>query len=486
MNKELKELHPRRVFKYFEEISKIPRASGNEILVSNYLVEFAQKHSLEVIRDESMNVIIKKPATKGYEKSRAVILQAHMDMVCDKFKNSNHDFSSDPIELKVDGDFLMADGTTLGADNGIAIAYYLTILSSTDYFHPPLEVLITTGEEDGMKGSRRVEPCNLTGKLLINMDTWIDNTLIVGCAGAARNKIIFPINWEQCGRGLLSFQIKISGLMGGHSGTDIQRGRANSNKLMGRLLKGLSEKMNINISKISGGSKLNAIARETEVTVLIEASKRDVLFKELDNWNHIFRKELIYADKDVKITAEEIESKTNKMLSKDTTNKLISLIILMPQGIQSIRENLNNQVESSCNIGIITSNEKEVIISSSVRSTQKSLKYFILSQINEMADLVNGKFILENDYPEWEYNKQSYLTDLCIETYKIMYGRKPKIAIVHSGLECGILGEKLGYMDMISFGPKMLDVHTPAERLSISSTGKTFQYLIEILRRIKY
>lgn len=481
----LRDLSPSLVFKYFEEISNIPRCSGSEKQISDYLVNFAKEHNLEVIQDEALNVIIKKGATKGYENAPIVILQGHMDMVCEKNRGTEHDFDKDPLKLRIDGDFIKATETTLGADNGIAVAYCLAILASDDVEHQALEVLVTTEEETGMGGASNINPENLKGKILINIDSEEEGELLSSCAGGVRNRVSLTVEVEERRDGFVPYKISIKGLKGGHSGMDIDKGRGNSNKLMGRLLNEVSLKMDMYISEINGGAKMNAIPREAEAIIFIKDNDKTALEEVVNGLGETFKNELRVSDPGVTVELAEGERKPYRIFSKALTDKIVALLMLIPQGIQTMSMDIKGLVQSSTNLGVVTTTQDEVTFESAVRSSVRSLKEAIVKEIEAAAKVVGASMTLDSDYPAWEYKADSYIREIFINTYKDMTGTEPKITAIHAGLECGILNDILGDLDMISFGPNMYDVHTPDEKLSISSTERMYKYLLEVLKNIK-
>ena len=485
MERILKKLDPERVFYYFEEITKIPRCSGEEKKISDYLVDFAKKNKLEVIQDEALNVIIKKKGTLGYENSPVVVLQGHMDMVGEKNEGADHDFSKDSIEIFIEGDFIKAKETTLGADDGIAVAMSLAILESKDIPHPPLEVLITTNEETGMNGAMSLNPEFIRGRILINLDSEEEGILLVSCAGGERNKVTIPIIWEENKKEMEGYIIKTEGLLGGHSGAEINKGRGNSNKILGRILNSINEKLGINLYRISGGAKTNAIPRTAEAGIVVEKGKTGILKKEISVIEDELKNELRCTDKNIKITLNLDTEEINKIYSKSTSDNIINFLMITPNGVKTMSGEILGLVESSSNIGIVHSTEKEVIFESSIRSSKKSLQKYI-SRITKIAGEVSGgRWESYSSYPAWEYNPNSYIRDLFKNTYKDIYGKDIKIEAIHAGLECGLFKEKFEDMDMVSLGPDMVGVHTPEERLSISSTKRTWELLTEVLKKIK-
>lgn len=481
----LKDLSSSLVFKYFEEISRIPRGSGNERAISDYLVSFAKKHNLEVIQDEALNVIIKKGATKGYENAPVIILQGHMDMVCEKNNGTEHNFEKDPIKLRVEGDFIKATGTTLGADNGIAVAYCLSMLASNDVEHPPIEVLITSEEETGMGGASSVKGEDLSGKILINIDSEEEGELLSSCAGGIRNKVSIKVELEDKKQGFIPYKLTVKGLKGGHSGMDIDKGRGNSNKLIGRILNDINSQMELYIAEINGGSKMNAIPREAEAVIFIEEGNQSGLHSVIKKWQDTLKNEFRTSDPGIIVALEEVDIKLDKVFSKELTDKVIAILMLIPQGIQTMSMDIKGLVQSSTNLGVVTTEENEITFESAIRSSVKSLKDSIVREIESICKVVGVTMSLESDYPAWEYRENSYIREVFKNVYKDIYSSEPKVTAIHAGLECGILKDILGDIDMISFGPNMYDVHTPEEKLSISSTERTYKYLLEVLKQIK-
>lgn len=485
MSEKLTNLEPNLVFHYFEEISKIPRGSGNEKAISDYLVNFAKEKNLEVIQDEALNVIIKKPATKGYENAPGVILQGHMDMVCEKNKNVHHDFEKDPLELRVIDDMVYATDTTLGGDNGIAIAYSLAILASDNIHHPALEVLITTEEEVGLNGAAAVDGKNLKGKYLLNMDSEEEGKLLVSCSGGARTTQTIKIDWEAAKANLVSYDLSISGLKGGHSGMEIHKGRGNSNKIMGRILNDLDSNIEYYIKEINGGSKMNAIPREADAVILVPNEAVTALEAKVNEWNKLLKNEFRTADPDISVTLEKIDYHYAEVFSKDTKKKAIASLVLIPSGVQTMSMEIEGLVESSTNLGVVTTSNSEISFESAARSSVRSLKEQIISTGKKVADIMNSDFSVTSDYPAWEYNPSSTLRKIFKRVYEANYGAAPEIVAIHAGVECGLFSEKLPGLDMISFGPNIIDVHTPNEHISIPSTKKTWEYLLSVLKEIK-
>ena len=480
----LQNLEPKKVFEYFEAISNIPRGSGNEKEISDYLLNFGKSLGLESIQDKALNVIIKKPGTKGYENAPTVIIQGHMDMVCEKNNGVEHDFEKDPLKLRIVDDYIYATDTTLGADNGIAVAYAMAILASNDIPHPPIEVLITTDEETGMSGAMAINKEHIDGKILINLDNEEEGYLLVSCAGGIRSTATLNIE-KQDVKDKKLVKISISGLKGGHSGMDIIKERGNSNKILGRVLKGLSKEVEFNIVKLNGGSKNNAIPREAEAVITINSSDEKTVIDIIRNWNDIIGNELRTQDSGLKIEALSIDDKEEKEFTDESTKKVVDLLYIYPNGINSKSVEIDGLVESSTNLGVLTTSDTAVEFDSAIRSSVPSLKEEIVLRSKTIVELFGGEFTTTADYPGWEYNPDSKIREICQKVHKDLYGNEAKIVAIHAGVECGLFNEKLGDLDMISFGPNLYDVHTPDEHMSISSVRNCYEYLKAILKEIK-
>lgn len=480
----LKGLEPQKVFEYFEQISQIPRGSGNEKGISDFLVNFGKSLGLETVQDESLNIIIRKPATLGYENAPGVIIQGHMDMVCEKNKDTLHDFEKDPLKLRVEGDYIYATGTTLGADNGIAVAYGMAVLASNDIAHPAIELLVTTDEEVGMGGAIALDGSLLKGKYLLNIDSEEEGKLLVSCAGGARCDVTLPINFEEMDKDFESYEVIIRGLKGGHSGMEIDKQRGNSNKLMGRILNDINSKCDIRLISINGGSKVNAIPRECDALLAIKKEDVKILEDLVTSWDGILKNEYHANDKGVTVSLIKKEE-NHKVFSKETTFKAIKILNLIPSGVDTYSIEMKGLVQSSTNLGVVSTEDNKITFASSTRSSVESLKTKLLNEISDIAEVLGAEFEIQSPYPAWQYNPDSELRELCINVYKNMTGKEPEIVAIHAGLECGLLGQKIEGLDMISFGPNIYDVHTPNEHLSISSVKNVWDFLVEILKDIK-
>lgn len=482
----LENLKPQAVFNYFEEITQIPRGSGNEKGISDYLVNFGKSLGLETVQDEHLNVIIRKPATKGYENAKGVIIQGHMDMVCEKNKDTIHDFENDPLKLRIEGDNIFATGTTLGADNGIAVAYGMAVLASNDIAHPAIELLVTTDEEAGMSGAMGLDGKHITGKILLNIDSEEEGEILVSCAGGVRTKATLDLIWEPVNEELKAVELRIRGLKGGHSGMEINKERGNSNKLLGRVLARAIKEVPFNIGLINGGSKNNAIPREAEALLLIEETNVSKLKELAKHFDTIFKNELRTQDSDVRVEFEEQSEVPTEMFTAQCTKKAIDILNLIPNGVDTMSVDILGLVQSSTNIGVVTTTENAVEYDSATRSSVATLKEELVERARRIVELAGGRFETASDYPAWEYNPKSEIRDIAKDVYKKVTGEEPHFTAIHAGVECGLLSEKVeGGLDMISFGPNMWDVHTPNEHLSISSVEHVWKFLIELLKELK-
>lgn len=481
----LEQLEPKEVFYFFEEISNIPRGSGNEKVISDYILHFAQDKGFYCRQDEANNVFVKKPGTKGYEEASAVILQGHIDMVCEKNMDTQHDFLTDGLKLRIKEDFISAQGTTLGADNGIAVAYMLALLDAEDLEHPPIEAIFTTDEEVGMKGANAFDPYDVTGKMFINMDTEEEGDFIVSCCGGKRATLSLPLQREDILADMVALSIKIKGLKGGHSGSDIHLQRANANKLMGRILYHLMEQFSICIASIDGGLMDNAISREADSVILCNPDEVLELQKKLQELERIFQLEHRTSDAEISITWEILSEKVMKAWTGEVAKRAVDILMLIPYGVETMSMEMAGLVESSSNIGIVKTEEDVITFHNAVRSNIESKKQLIYDKMTCIAALTGAEISSSAAYPAWEFKPDSPLLELFRETYRKMYGKEAKVEAIHAGLECGLFKSKIPDLDVISLGPDMFDVHTPDERLSISSTQRVWDFLKEVLRCMK-
>lgn len=475
-----------RIFYHFEQISKIPRGSGNEKAISDYLLDFGKSLGLECIQDAALNIIIKKPASIGYENAPAVIIQGHMDMVCEKNSDKEHDFEKDPINLVVKGDYIYADRTTLGADDGIAVAYAMTVLEDNTIEHPAIEVLLTTDEEAGMSGAMALQPHYINGKIVLNLDSEEEGKLLVSCAGGIRTKSILPIEWIDKKNDTIAYNIVIRGLKGGHSGMEIHLGRGNSNKLMGRLLKNIDKELDFNLVSLNGGSKNNAIPRESSSIITISQKDERKLLDIKRRVCEELKNEFSKKDPNLRVHLLEVEESVDRVFSDDSTKKAVNLLYMYSNGVNTVSSDIQGLTESSTNLGVVTTLENSIEYDSTARSSVSSLKDEIVTRSKCITEILGGKLVTESSYPEWPYKTDSKIREVCKDVYERMYEKTPEIVAIHAGVECGLFKEKLGNdVDMISFGPDIIDIHTPNEHISISSVERCYEYLLEVLKEIK-
>lgn len=477
-------LKPERVFYYFEQISNIPRGSGNEEALSDYCLSVAKQLGLEGFKDEVNNVVIRKPATAGYENAVGVIIQGHLDMVCEKNADTVHDFTKDPIKLVVDGDYLRADGTTLGGDDGIAIAMGLALMEATDIAHPALEFLFTTDEEAGLGGAKNFDATVLKGKRLLNLDTEEEGVFVASCCGGAKAHIIIPAEWEEVPTGLVPVQIKIRGLLGGHSGGDIHLQKANANKLMARVLRNVGKTIFFRLESINGGTMDNAITREADAVIYIDNADMDELLDMCVQLQKIFNNEFAGAETGIKVLVEKAENVVGRVLKVERARGAIYALNLIPNGVQRVSLEISGLVETSNNVGIVKTTDDEIDLVSAVRSSVATVKYDMLEKLAMIAELADGKIYVKSEYPGWEYNKNSEFRKICCDVYEEMFGKSPKIDIIHAGLECGLILGKAPDIDMVSCGPNIFNAHTPEEKMEIASVERMWNFVKYLLSKL--
>lgn len=474
-------LEPKQVFYYFKQVCDIPRGSSNTQAISDYCVRFATEHNLRVIQDEKNNVIIYKKAAKGYENSPAMILQAHLDMVCEKEAEHEFDFEKEAIKLIIDGDKLFADHTTLGADNGIGVAYCLAILADDQIPHPPLEVVLTSDEEIGMVGAEFLDPSILHGRRMLNLDSDAEDTLVAGCAGGVCVEGHLPVTYVEI-ENKYKIHIRIYGLRGGHSGDAIDKGRCNADKLMGRLLFELSGQFCYSILSLSGGMKDNVIPREAQAVIVVEPQDAAHCSNYISDFEEKIKKELGCREPGFSIFQKKAQLEKGRMLSPNSKGLVIFLLMNMPNGVQEMSAEIEGMVETSLNLGIMRLEEDVFVIQSLIRSCVKTAKDALRDKIAYLIEFMGGTCYILQDYPAWEYKKDSQLRDICLKAYQKVFHREPIIQTIHAGLECGILADKIKDMDCISLGPELHDIHTPKESLSIQSVEKVWRFVLEILK----
>ena len=479
----LDNLEPKRVFYYFEEIAKIPHGSRDTKRISDYLVDFAKQHNLEHYQDELNNVIIIKEATEEYENSEPIIIQGHMDMVCEKEKGCTIDFEKDGLELYIDGDFVKAKDTTLGGDDGIAVAYALAILESDQIAHPRLEVVITVDEEIGMLGAEDIDLSMLKGHLMLNIDSDEEGHFLTSCAGGMSLNISIPVT-RITQTGTL-VELTVGGLEGGHSGGEIHKEHGNADIIMGRLLKGIIEATPFGILNLEGGLKDNAIPRECVCSILIPQESEKLVNEITADLNKKVKNEFSVSDAGVFVSAEVKGEATCDILDYTSVNKVVFYLRTVPNGVQNMSMIMPGLVETSLNLGIMKLNESSLEMVTSVRSSVSSRKADLQDRVTGLVEMLGGQVVVEGDYPAWEYKAQSELRETVSETYRKLFGEEPVFEAIHAGLECGLISEKIPGLDCVSFGPNNYDIHTPKERLSISSTEKIWKFIIELLKNAK-
>ena len=477
------ELYPQRVFYYFEQIAAIPHGSRNTKAISDYLVDFAKEHNLVWYQDENNNVVIVKEASAGYEAAEPIIIQGHMDMVCEKEKGVDIDFEKDGLKLYIDGDFLKAEGTTLGGDDGIAVAYALALLDSQEIAHPKLEVVITVDEEIGMLGADAIDLSMLTGHTMLNIDSDVEGSFLTGCAGGMAVNVTLPIKRVmQSGE---KVALTITGLEGGHSGSEIDKEHGNANILMGRLLRALFEETPFGIISLAGGLKDNAIPRECVTELLVPQENVNLVKEIADKLDIELKKEFMTADPSVCLEFEDLGKREERILDFGSVSRVIFYLRSVPNGVQHMSQVMHGMVETSLNLGIMELKEDALHTVTSIRSSVGTRKADLLDRVTAIVELLGGEAEVEGDYPAWEYKQDSSLRPQIAKVYKQLYGKDPVFETIHAGLECGLLSEKIKNLDCVSFGPDNFDIHTPKERLSISSTGRVWDFIVEFLRQAK-
>ena len=479
----LEHLQPQRVLHFFEELSAIPHGSGNTQAISNYCAAFARERGLEYWQDDAHNVIIYKPATVGYETAPAVILQGHLDMVCEKTAECPLDLQVQPIELQTDGTWIWANETTLGADNGVAVAMALALLDDAALPHPRLEVVLTTDEEIGMLGAAKLQMDKLSARLMLNLDSEAEGILTVSCAGGVMAGFHVPVERENTPG--VRCELTIGGLAGGHSGAEIHCGRANANMLMGRLLYGIAREMPVRLLHVQGGMADNAIAASCCAQVLVPQEELARLEALTASYARIFRAEYQTADPGLQVAFKSGEAVEVSAMTLAATARVTSALLLLPNGIQTMSMDIPGLVQSSLNLGILRTEEHEVSAQFAVRSSVASEKAMICNRLDCMASLLGGYVTFAGDYPGWEYKRDSVLRDLIADVYAQQTGKQAVIEAIHAGLECGIFCGGLPGLDCVSLGPDMQDIHTPRERVSIASLERTWNLVCEVLRRVK-
>lgn len=472
-------LAPASVFGYFEEICSIPHGSGNTKMISDYLVAFAKKHDLRYIQDELNNVILFQDGTCGMEDHEPVILQGHMDMVCEKVADCSIDMASEGLDVTHDGECVFAKGTTLGGDDGIALAYAMALMADTTIPHPPLEVIITVDEETGMYGASGIDLSMLKGRKLINLDSEDEGIFTVSCAGGCRATL--TLNVERRAVYGPCIRLVVDGLQGGHSGAEIHKNRANANKVMGEFMSRVQKMMPLCLTSFSGGSKDNAIPRSCQATLVAMGIHLDRINAIAEQLQAEIREK--YDEPEITVQAFDVDALGGNGLSTESTAKIIGLLCAAPNGVQKMSDDIPGLVQTSLNLGIAKLGER-FSATFSVRSSVNAEKLELLEQLQKLCEFYEGTYTQKGDYPAWEYKKESALRDTMVKVYTEMYGKEPLVLAIHAGLECGLLGEKIPGLDCVSVGPQMHDIHTSREKLEIESTERVWNFLLEVLKAL--
>ncbi len=481
MMKNLSALEPKRVFEYFEEICSVPHGSGNMEQISQYCLDFAKRHGLRAVRDAANNVVIYKNGTAGYEASAPVILQGHLDMVCQKTDDCSTDFEKDGIRPYIDGDFVRAEGTTLGADNGIAVAMTLAILASDDIAHPPIEALFTTDEETGMYGAMALDAKLLSGKKMINMDAEEPGTVTVSCAGGSN--FLMTLSYTPMRVRGTHITVCISGLQGGHSGIEIHKGRVNADILMGRILHEAKAGGDFRLIGANGGDKGNAIPLACSAELVVENAQ--VFAEKLQYSMDIIQREICDREPNAALTVSVGEMGEFDVLPQADSDRLIQLLLCAPCGVMDMSVSIEGLVETSLNLGILKTQNNVVELLFTLRSNKLSALDFLEKRLLVLAKAFGCSTKTDGHYPAWEYKADSALRELCKECYHTLCGEEAKVEAIHAGLECGVFASKIPGLDCVAIGPALFDVHTVSERLSISSTAQTFALVKMILAKCK-
>jgi dipeptidase D len=479
----VRELEPKTVWNHFEDLNAVPRPSKKEELVRQFMVDFGKNLGLETTVDKIGNVIIKKPASKGMEGRETVILQTHLDMVHQKNANTNFDFSKQGIESYIDGEWVKAKGTTLGADNGMGVAATMSLLASKDLTHPPLEALFTIDEESGMTGAKQLDGSKLSGKILLNLDTEDDDEFSVGCAGGVDTNTLYKYKEENVPADFVALTLTLAGLKGGHSGMDIHLGRGNANLLMNRVLYEITQEVDLRITELNGGSLRNAIPRESVAHVVVPKNGKDEALKIYHSYADQIKKEYYATEPDLKFSAADATAAPSKMISKEDQQKAMRAIYTTPNAVWQMSQSIPGLVETSSSLAKVVFKNGEFITQSLQRSMGESGKRDIANAVRLAYEQMGAEVVQGGEYPGWAPNPNSKILKVLEKEYEAMFSEKPKVKACHAGLECGILGEHLPNCDMISFGPTIRNPHSPDEKVNIKSVQKFWKFLTKVLEQ---
>ncbi len=476
-------LSPERVWFYFGEICKVPRPSKKEKLIADYIIGIARELNLDFEVDETGNILIRKPATEGYDHFPVVVLQSHMDMVCEKNSDTYHDFENDPIIPRIEGEWVKATGTTLGADDGIGIAAQLAILDSTDIEHGPLEMLFTVDEETGLTGANGLKAGFLKGNILLNLDSEDEGELFIGCAGGQDTKVLMSYSKVAVNYDFAGYQIKVTGLQGGHSGDDINKGRGNAVKILNRLLWSSSHLFEARISEIDGGNLRNAIAREAFANIIVPNRFNKDFIQYVKKFNAIVKEEYKINEPALLVSYQPTEL-PSFIIDSSTQERLLNALYACPHGVIAMSADVPNFVETSTNLASVKMNDKVIEIGTSQRSSSEHGKQDVLNMVESVFRLAGGKISHNDGYPGWTPNPKSPILDITRKAYVKLFDQDPKVLAIHAGLECGLIGEQYPGIDMISYGPTIKGAHSPDERLQINTVQRFWDLTLEVLKNI--
>ncbi len=483
MNEVVLDLEPKRVWYYFKEILEIPRPSKKEEKIKAYLIDFGKKHNLETLTDEVGNVLIRKPATKGMENRKSVVLQSHMDMVCEKNSDVDHDFENDPIEVYIEDGWVTAKGTTLGGDDGIGVAAALAILASDDIEHGPIEALFTVDEETGLTGAFGLQPGFLKSKILLNLDSEDEGQLFIGCAGGQDTLAWLPYDKVETPDGYAAFTIKVLGLKGGHSGDDINKNRGNANKILNRFLWENLKSLDIKLHNFDGGNLRNAIAREAFAVILVPEEKAESLLSAVVTYGETVKNEFNVTEPGLNVSVEKSDI-PEYVVDDESTSELLNSLYACPHGVIAMSADIEDFVETSTNLASVKFEEEEILITTSQRSSVESRKQDVTNMVVSVFNLAGGRTKTSEGYPGWTPNPNSEIVELTSKLYTKLFNQDPEVLAIHAGLECGLIGDKYPGMDMISYGPTIKGAHSPDERMEIESVKKFWNLTLEILKNI--
>lgn len=483
MNEEILKLEPTIVWSYFSEILEIPRPSKKEEKIVEYLLNFGKKHNLETLQDEVGNVLIRKSATEGMENRQSVVLQSHIDMVCEKNSDKVHDFDKDPIESLIENGWVTANGTTLGADDGIGIAAQLAILASDEIIHGPIECLFTIDEETGLTGAFGLQSGFLKSKVLLNLDSEDDGQIFIGCAGGQDTIAWLPYDKVEIPEEYISFKIMVSGLKGGHSGDEINQNRGNANKILNRFLWANLNDLDIKVNNFDGGNLRNAIAREAFAIIMVPNDKSDEIKTRISVFEKDVRAEYHISEPDLKISIDNSEN-PEFVVDGESTEELLNAIYACPHGVIAMSQDIEDFVETSTNLASVKFQEDEVLITTSQRSSIESAKFDISAMVASVFKLAGGRVEHTDGYPGWKPNANSKIVAQTAEAYERLFNKKPEVLAIHAGLECGLIGDKYPDMDMTSYGPTIKRAHSPDEKIEIETVDKFWKLTLDILKNI--